>query len=287
MAKIFAARRFALSFEVYPPKTDASRDAMYAAVKRLAAYRPGFISCTYGAGGSTRTHTLDIVTEIARRFDLTTTAHLTCVGSTVEELCAWLREAASRGISNIMALRGDPPRDQATFTPVAGGLRNANELVALIRARFPRFGIGVAGYPETHQEASSPEEDLRNLKRKVDAGADAVFTQLFYDNADFWRFRDLCRAAGITVPIVPGILPIVNFTQVQRITKLCKACIPERLLTDLEKHQADPTAQQAIGLEHATRQCQDLIRGEVPGIHFYVLNQSHAAEHVLGNLELP
>lgn len=286
LAELFASRPFVLSFEVFPPKTEAGRASLAATVARLADYEPGFVSCTYGAGGSTRGQTLDIVADIQERHGLVGTAHLTCVGSTVDDLVGVLDEAVRRGVRNIMALRGDPPKDQATFTPVAGGLRYAGELVTLIRQRFPGLGVGVAGYPETHQEAASAEADLAHLKGKVDAGADAVFTQLFYDNDDFYRFRDRCQAAGITVPVVPGILPIVNFSQVQRLTKMCKACIPTNLAERLEDCGDDKAAQQAVGVAWATEQCADLMRQGVPGIHFYVLNQCEAAEQVWDNLNL-
>lgn len=285
IADLFAARKFGLSFEVYPPKNEAGRMALDAAVDRLAGYDPIFFSCTYGAGGSTRTQTLEIVTAIQRRHRLPVTAHLTCVGSTVEELIAWLDRAVEAGVPNIMALRGDPPRDQATFIPVAGGLRYAAELVRLIRERFPELGIGVAGYPETHQEAVSPEADLLNLQRKVEAGADAVFCQLFYDNDAFWRFHDRCRALGISVPVIPGILPIVNYAQIQRISKLCKAVIPPALVEHLECCKDDAAGQLAVGVDWATAQCDALIRRGVRGLHFYVLNQSTATDQVLRNLK--
>jgi methylenetetrahydrofolate reductase (NADPH) len=286
LAELFQSRPFVLSFEVFPPKTDAGRTSLSATVARLAEYAPGFVSCTYGAGGSTRGQTLDIVSEIQQRHGLTTTAHLTCVGSTVDDLLSVLQDASDRGVPNIMALRGDPPKDQANFTAVAGGLRYANELVALIRKHFPNLGIGVAGYPETHQEAESPTADLAHLKTKVDAGADAIFTQLFYDNDDFYRFRDRSHQLGITVPIVPGILPIVNFSQVQRLSKMCKARIPEPLVARLEQCADDRAAQQAVGVAWATEQCADLIKQGAPGIHFYVLNQCEAAEQVWDNLNL-
>lgn len=275
---------FALSFEVYPPKTAAGLEPLYQAVGELARFRPGFISCTYGAGGSTRDRTLEIVTAIRNRFTVPATAHFTCVGSTIDELRDWLHRAREAGVTNIMALRGDPPQGQTEFKPVEGGLRYANELVALIRREFPNFGIGVAGYPETHQEAPDADVDLANLKRKVDAGADAVFTQLFYDNDDFFRFRDRAVAAGIQVPIVPGLLPILNLGQVQRITKLCKARLPEETVSRLTACADDPAAQVEIGIEQASAQCEGLLRGGVAGIHFYVLNKSDVVCRVLKNV---
>lgn len=260
---------------------------MYQAIDELMRFEPGFISCTYGAGGSTQDKTLEIVTGISHRHDQTTTAHLTCVGSTVEDLRQWLKRAMEMGVENIMALRGDPPQGEEKFQKVEGGLRYANELVALIRQEFPELGIGVAGYPETHQEAVSPQQDLEYLKQKVDTGADAVFTQLFYENADFLRFRDDCEKMGISVPIVPGILPIVSYPQIQRITNLCKARIPDPLQSKLEACQEDTLAQIDCGVEHATRQCEELIREGVPGIHFYVLNRADATTRVIDELSVP
>jgi methylenetetrahydrofolate reductase (NADPH) len=195
-----------------------------------------------------------------------------------------LAEAKRLGIENIVALRGDPPRGTASFRPVPGGLRYANELVALIRAEFPAFGIAVAGYPEKHLEAPSLEEDLANLQRKVDAGADVVITQLFYDNADFYEFRDACKRIGITVPIVPGLLPVTNFAQIQRITSLCGAKLPAEFVDALAACNEDEQAQFEIGIRQATEQAADLIEHGVPGIHFYVLNKSQAAARVIEQL---
>ena len=208
-------------------------------------------------------------------------SHLTCVGVTVADLREYLTEAWRRGVENIVALRGDPPRGDTVFRPVAGGFRYANELVALIHAEFPQFGIAVAGYPETHQEAVSPQADLENLKRKVDAGGQVVMTQLFYDNADFFRFRDRCEQIGIEQPIVPGILPVTNLAQVQRITQLCKARLPEEFVAALEDAGDDDERQFAVGVEFATWQVKELLTAGVPGLHFYVLNKSPAAVRVL------
>jgi methylenetetrahydrofolate reductase (NADPH) len=270
------------SFEVFPPKTPAGFESMYAAVDRLMAFKPAYFSCTFGAGGSTQGPTLDICSEIMRRHpQVATMAHLTCVGLKVEALLDFVRQARDRGITNIMALRGDPPKGQEGFRKTEGGLGYANELVAVIRNEFPDMGIGVGGYPETHQEATSPEDDLRHLKTKVDAGADAVVCQLFYDNADYYRFVDRCRKLGIQIPLVPGLLPIVNFPQIQRITSLCAAKLPKALYAELEKYKDDPGATAKIGAEHARRQTEDLISQGAPGVHFYVLNQAEAAHQVL------
>jgi methylenetetrahydrofolate reductase (NADPH) len=221
---------------------------------------------------------------VHREFRLPVATHLTCVGRTVPELREYLRAASAADVENVVALRGDPPRGDTAFRPVEGGLRYANELVSLIRAEFPDFAIAVAGYPETHQEAPSPEVDLANLKRKVDAGADVVITQLFYDNEDFFRFRDRCQEIGIRRPIVPGLLPVTNFAQIQRITSLCGAKLPADFVRRLEAAGENAVEQFAIGVEFATRQTQALLDAGVPGIHFYVLNRSEATAAVLGNV---
>ncbi len=217
--------------------------------------------------------------------NLPVASHLTCVGATVGQLESYLAEAKSQGTDYIVALRGDPPKGSERFEATAGGLRYANELVELIRAKFKDFGIAVAGYPEVHQEAPDARTDLDNLKRKVDAGADVVITQLFYDNDDFYRFRDHCVAAGIEIPIVPGILPVTNFKQAIRIASMCKACIPDSLQTAMNSSD-DADDQFKIGVEHARKQTIDLIENNVPGIHYYVLNKSDAAEQLLDGLQL-
>ena len=227
LSAAYGPAKFGLSFELFPPKTPQGVANLFQHVARLVESRPSFITCTYGAGGSTQELTLEIVARVHREFQLPVATHLTCVGRTVDELRQYLRTARESGVENVVALRGDPPRGDTTFKPVPGGFRYANELVALIHAEFPGFGVAVAGYPETHQEAPSPEVDLANLKRKVDAGADVVVTQLFYNNDDFFRFRDRCHALGIRLPIVPGLLPVTNFAQIKRIASLCGAQLPE------------------------------------------------------------
>jgi methylenetetrahydrofolate reductase (NADPH) len=224
---------------------------------------------------------------VHRQFDCPVASHLTCVGATVDQLRDYLRDASRRGIDFIVALRGDPPKDQTEFRPPPGGLRYANELVALVRAEFPQFGVAVAGYPETHVEATSPQADLENLKRKVEAGADVVITQLFYRNDDFFRFRERCAHTGIAVPIVPGILPITSFTQIRRISSLCGATLPTELATALESHDGCPESQFDIGVEFATRQVQGLVDAGVPGVHFFVLNKSPATCCVLRAVTRP
>lgn len=286
LAATYGTGRFGLSFELFPPKTAAGEEQLFAHVAELVKFQPDFITCTYGAGGSTRAKTLEIVDQVKQRFAVRVATHLTCVGSTVDDLRAYLQDAAAKSVDYVVALRGDPPKGEATFQAVEGGLRYANELVALIRAEFPAFGVAVAGYPETHQEAPSPDVDLANLKRKVDAGADVVLTQLFYDNADFFRFEEHCRSAGITVPIVPGVLPVTNFAQIQRITSLCKAKLPPAFVEALSAADGEQ-AQFEVGVEYATRQVDELVRHGVCGLHFYVLNKSQATARVLGGVRLP
>jgi methylenetetrahydrofolate reductase (NADPH) len=287
LSDAYGTAKFGLSFELFPPKTPQGVANLFEHVTRLVEFGPSFITCTYGAGGSTQDTTLEIVSRVQREFKLPVATHLTCVGRTVEQLRAYLRATQDADVENVVALRGDPPRGDTEFRPVAGGLRYANELVTLIRAEFAQFGVAVAGYPETHQEASSPDADLANLKRKVDCGADVVVTQLFYDNDDFFRFRDRCRALGIRVPIVPGLLPVTNFAQIQRITSLCGAKLPAEFVGRLAAVGDDADAQFALGVEFATRQSQGLIDAGVPGIHFYVLNRSEAAAEVLSKVRLP
>lgn len=277
----YANGRFGLSFELFPPKTPESEAMMWRTVEELMAFEPALVTCTYGAGGSTRGTTLDVIGGVRARHGVPVASHLTCVGSSVDELRGYLREASDRGVSSIVALRGDPPKGETAFTPVAGGLRYASELVALIRSEFPQFGILVAGYPETHQEATSPEADLVNLKRKCDAGGDVVVTQLFYDNDDFFRFRDRCAQLGITQPIVPGVMPVTNYAQIRRIASLCKARLPEAFTRGFEAAGDDEAAQFEAGVDFASRQVQGLLDGGVPGIHFYVLNRSTATARVL------
>lgn len=275
--------RCALSFELFPPKTDAGVDLLLEAVKELVKFKPDFFTCTYGAGGSTRDRTLQVTSAVRQQFRIPVASHLTCVGSTRDDLRNYLKTAAERGVDHIVALRGDPPKGETAFRVTEGGLSYANELVALIRSEFKNFGIAVAGYPEVHQECSSFELDLQNLKRKVDAGADVVITQLFYDNQDFFRFRDACEKLKISVPIIPGILPVTNLAQIKRITALCKAKLPDPFVEELSKRDDDQW-QFDVGVEQAREQVQELINSGVPGVHFYVLNKSAATGRILAQL---
>jgi methylenetetrahydrofolate reductase (NADPH) len=283
LSEFFSSDRKGLSFELFPPKTDEQVETLMATVAELNEFEPDFYTCTYGAGGSTRDRTLQILQTVKERFGHRIATHLTCVGSTVDQLRAYLNTARQIGTDYIVALRGDPPKGETEFQQVVGGLRYANELVSLIRSEFPEFGVAVAGYPEVHQEAPSAEIDLENLKRKVDCGADVVVTQLFYSNDDYFRFVDRCRAAGIQIPIVPGILPVTNLAQIQRITSLCKAKLPKSFVERLGEQESHDWQFQ-VGVEFATAQVAQLLAGGVPGVHFYVLNKSQATSEVLRSL---
>lgn len=286
LSELFASAKPVLSIEIFPPKTAEGDAALRRNLQTLAEYKPSFVSCTYGAGGSTRDRTVSWCREIQETFGRTAMAHFTCVGSTRDELIQWLATAREAGIHNIMALRGDPPAGQESFRAVEGGLANANHLVELIRTYQPQMGIGVAGYPEKHVEAPSLDADLQNLKRKVDAGADAVFTQLFFVNRNFFDFRTKCEQLGIKIPIVPGIMPITDFARIKRITSMCGTVFPEDLASKLEAVKDDADAQFEIGVEHAIQQCEELRREGVPGLHFYALNKSDACQRILDALKV-
>lgn len=283
IAEHYQSDRCVLSYELFPPKTDNGVQSLYDNVHRLMEFQPDFITCTYGAGGSTQGRTLDLITEVKRRFQVPVASHLTLVGSTVDQLRDYLTQAKERGIDGIVALRGDAPKGQDKFQATAGGFQYANQLVELIRGEFPDFSQLVAGYPETHREAPNAEIDLDNLKRKVDAGAHAIVTQLFFDNQDFFRFRDRCESRGISVPIVPGILPVSSLGQINRLAEMCGAKLPEKLLERLAAND-DESWQQKVGVEYASQQVRNLQDEGVAGLHFYVLNQSRATMEVLGEL---
>lgn len=287
LRELYTTGKFCLSYELFPPKTDQGMENLMEHVKTLLTFDASYITCTYGAGGSTQNKTLETLERVGEICSLPVASHLTCVGATRDDLRTYLKETEQRGINFIVAIRGDPPRGETEFRAVEGGLSYGNELVELIRAEFPAFGVAVGGYPETHMEAPSAEADLENLKRKVDAGAHVVITQLFYNNEDFFRFRDSCEATGIDVPIVPGILPVTSLGQIQRIASMCGATIPPQLLERLEANAKDPGGQMDVGAYHATRQVEELVEAGVPGVHFYVLNKSEATSQVLRALNLP
>ena len=268
------------SFEFFPPKTAEGEKQLWDTLEDLRALDPGFVSVTYGAGGSTRDRTLELVGQIKARTGIEAMAHLTCVGHTRAELEHILERLAAAKIDNVLALRGDPPKGATAFQAAAGGFSYANELVDLIREKDLGFSVGVAGYPEGHLEATK-EADLLALKRKVDAGADFVISQLFFDNAFYFDFVERARRAGINVPIVPGIMPITNYEQVTRFVRMCGATVPMRLQLALEKVKDDHDAVMQLGVAHATLQCSELLSRGVPGIHFYTLNRSPASRMIV------
>jgi methylenetetrahydrofolate reductase (NADPH) len=287
LSEVYGQGKPVISFELFPPKTDGGMESLFEHLKELVRCKPAFITCTYGAGGSTRERTLEVLRSIhAAHPKMPTASHLTCVGSSRDELRGYIRRAVEAGVDRIVALRGDPPQGETAFQPAAGGLSYAEELVRLIRDEFPALGVIVAGYPETHPEAPSMAKDLEHLKRKVDAGADAIVTQLFYDNGDYFRFRDRCADAGITVPVVPGLLPVTNLTQIKRITEMCGTHLTQKLVRRLAVHGDDDEGQFSVGVYHAARQAEELIEQGAPGIHFYVLNKSRAAALICRALAL-
>ncbi|MCH2599756.1 MAG: methylenetetrahydrofolate reductase [NAD(P)H] [Pirellulales bacterium] len=281
VAQFYTSEHKGLSFELFPPKTDQGDAALMRHMEVLMQFSPDYITCTYGAGGSTQTKTMDVITAVKTAFDVPVASHLTCVGSTADDLRSYLEEASRKEVDFLVALRGDPPQGDSKFQAVEGGFSYANELVEFIRAEFPQFGMAVAGYPEVHQEALSAESDLENLKRKVDAGADIVITQLFYDNTDYFDFCDRCETAGIEIPIVPGILPVTNLAQIQRITSLCGSKLPDQFVQRLSQKEDDADWQFEVGVEFAAAQVKELIDQGAAGVHFYVLNKSQATLRVL------
>jgi methylenetetrahydrofolate reductase (NADPH) len=272
------------SFEFFPPKDDDGVAQLFTTIGELRELEPGFVSVTYGAGGSTRDRTVDLVGRIRRVVGIEAMAHLTCVGHTRDELSDLLDRLAKDGVENVLALRGDPPKGQASFAKVPGGFGYASELVEFIRLRKYPFCLGAACYPEGHLECDDRGTDLKNLQKKIDAGADFVISQLFYDNAFYFHFVERARAAGIQVPIIPGIMPLTNYGQIDRITRMCGATVPMRLTLEMEKRKDDPEAISQLGVAHATLQCAELLERGAPGIHFYTLNRSKATRMILSAL---
>jgi methylenetetrahydrofolate reductase (NADPH) len=273
------------SFEFFPPKTEEGEQNLYTALAELQTLDPAFVSVTYGAGGSTREKTIEIVKRIREEYGLEAMAHFTCVGATVPELQATLAEMQDAGIDNVLALRGDPPAGEDVWIKTDGGLEYSSELVALIAGGYP-FAIGAACFPETHIHATSPEADLEHLAEKVRAGVDFLITQLFFDNAVYFDFIARARVAGIEVPIIPGIMPITRVGQVERMASLCGSSIPDDLRRELRARGEDPEAVLDFGVAYATLQCAELLAAGAPGIHFYTLNRSPATRAILSALKL-
>lgn len=289
-------KRPVFSFEFFPPKTEKGEAALLRSLERLAPLEPDFVSVTYGAGGSTRTRTLQLVRRIRRDFGIEPLAHLTCVGATKDELASVLDSLGEADVRNVLALRGDPPQGETSFVATEGGLRYANELVAFVRERGD-FCIGAACYPEVHPEAPSADVDMANLRRKVDAGADFLVSQLFFDNLTFLAWRARARAAGIDVPILAGIMPVTNVSQVERFTKMCGASIPAPLHEALRRADGDPHEVFWTGVSYSARQCEQLLNPPAPdpyskrprgvaGLHFYTLNKSPATRAIFEILQL-
>ena len=282
----FATEPRTFSFEFSPPRTPDAVARLFETAERLRRLSPAFVSVTYGAGGSTRRNTIDVVSRLQAELGLTAAAHLTCVGHSRRELEEILGELRSRGIENLMLLRGDPPRDHSSFVAAPDGFANAYHLVRLARASGD-FSIGVAGYPEGHQECADKRLDLEHLKLKVESGADFVVTQLFFENDDYFDFVARARALGIACRIIPGVMPALSWPQMQRMATMCGASIPPALARDLEAAGDDRARSERVGTAWATAQCEELLRRGAPGIHLYTLNQSRAAEEIFAVLRAP
>ena len=278
----FAQDKPLFSVEFFPPKDDAGGERMLKTASLIQPHNPDFVSITYGAGGGTRGTTLRYAKLLQEEHGFEVMPHLTCVGHTRDELLEILEEFSQAGFRNIMALRGDPPKGETTFKPVLGGLSYGSDLVSLIRENFPDFGIGVGGYPEKHPEAQNPEIDLQNLKTKVDAGADFITTQLFFDNSAYHNFVNRCRESGIDIPVLPGLLPVLSIGQVRRFCAMCEAGLPSQLENDLES--ADEADHPSIGANWALQQVKDLLAKGAPGYHLYALNKPQSTLQILEGL---
>jgi methylenetetrahydrofolate reductase (NADPH) len=277
LSELFSQRHPLRSIEFFPPKDDAGVEALRQTATALRTMSPDFVSVTYGAGGSTRQRTAQVSGLLKADFGYTVMPHLTCVGHTRTELNEIADRIHADGFRNVMTLRGDPPKGSAEFTATAEGLRHASELVSLLKRRHPDFCLGVAGYPEKHPEAPSTEVDLENLRRKVGEGADFVTTQLFFDNELYYRFVERCRRAGITVPVIPGIMPVLSLKQITRFTSMCGTSLPRILIRRLEAAGEMPEIVEAVGIDWALGQIRDLVGRGAPGYHLYILNRAKSA----------
>jgi len=282
--EILEKHKISFSFEFFPPKTEKGSEALFKTISELVPLNPAYVSVTYGAGGSSRDLTHDLIVKIQNQTNLTVVSHLTCVGSTKEEIHNILSRYKENNIMNIMALRGDPPAGESKFKKVEGGFEYACELVEFIKKHFPYMGIGVAGYPEGHPETPNRIKEMDNLKRKVDAGADYICTQLFFDNNDFYDFRERCEIAGIHVPIIAGIMPVTSIKGMYKMAELALGTkIPAKLQRALLRAEDDSYVEK-VGIHWATQQVYDLIDNGVKGIHFYTLNQSKATREIYASI---
>ncbi len=287
ISDLFSSGKRLFSFEFFPPKTEAGEASLERTIRDLKELAPDFVSVTYGAGGSTRDRTVDLVTRIQRREGICAMAHLTAVAATREEIAALVDRLATSGVENLIPLRGDPPAGTDNFVQPAGGFLYASEMVAFIRQRFgQRICLAGAGYPEGHPQCRDLDQDMANLVKKVEAGVDFIITQLFFDNRFYFDFVARARKAGIKIPIVPGIMPITDAAQVHRITQMCGATLPPLLRAELDRRAGDSAATMQLGLAQATAQCIGLLSGGAPGIHFYTLNQSPATRMILTALRI-
>lgn len=286
--ELIEARRPFVSLEFFPPKEREAWDGFFEVVERLLPVRPLFVSVTYGAGGSTHAHTLEIVSRLKTAYGLEPMAHLTCVGASREKIRGFLDGLAAAGVDNVLALRGDPPKGQEQFVPDSEDFQHASDLVAFIRREYPGLAIGVAGYPECHPEAPSAQADLDFLRQKIALGGDFTVTQLFFDNDCYFAFVDKVRQMGVTVPIVPGVLPVMSLASVKRLTSLCGASLPPAYLAELEAADAagGPAAVAEVGIAHARKQAQDLIDRGAPGVHLYTLNKAEAVLSIVSGLTM-
>jgi methylenetetrahydrofolate reductase (NADPH) len=283
IAELLAQSRPVFSFEFFPPKTDEGQQTLERTLEVLRDDAPDYVSMTYGAGGATRSSTVELTRWIKQDLGIEAMAHLSCVGEPRERLVEILDQIQAAGVENVLALRGDPPRGQAEWRPHPGGLHYSVELIRLIKERFD-FCVGAACFPEIHPDAADRESDLGYARAKQDAGAGFLITQLFFDNDLYSEFVEDARAAGITVPIVPGIMPITNYGQIKRFTEMCGASIPSELERELNGRADDPEAVAELGVAYATLQCSDLLARGAPGIHFYTLNRSPSTRAILAAL---
>ena len=278
--ELISSGRPCFSFEFFPPKDEEGFEQLKDTLASLRDLRPSFVSVTWGAGGSTRRHTIELVSRFRKDYGVEAMAHITCTGSSQDEICQVLDTLRAAGVENLLALRGDPQLGATEFMPHPEGLRYANELIRLVRRDYD-FCVGGACYPEKHVECSSADLDLFNLKRKVESGCEFLITQLFFDNQKYFDFVARVRAIGIGVPIIPGVMPITNVAQIERFTTMCGAAIPHSLLAELRRLQDDPPAVLSLGVAYATAQCLELLQRGAPGIHFYTLNKSPATRTIL------
>ena len=286
--ELIQAKRPFVSLEFFPPKERTAWAGFFEVVERLLPVNPLFVSVTYGAGGSTHAHTLEIVSRLKTAYGLEPMAHLTCVGASREKIRGFLDALAAAGVDNVLALRGDPPKGQENFVPDSENFQHASDLVAFIRKEYPALGIGVAGYPECHPEAVSREADLEFLRLKVSLGGDFVVTQLFFDNDCYFRFVERARQAGIAVPILPGVLPVMSLASIKRLVGLCGAHLPPAFLAQLEAADAagGNAAVAEVGIAHAREQARDLIARGAPGVHLYTLNKAEAVLSIVAGLDM-